>query len=258
MADLSKYDMSAVALYNRRHINYQASTRYDGIWGILDLDKEFEIPSVSDPTKVVGRKSLQYILYTQVKTESGFPLFCEVYQRAPMGPVDVVVGDCEELEHTLLMINKNPGAYLFYYLTTVAKMEQELVKTVIKVTIDPTFTNDIDNCTWDEVKLVLATPQEAENKKMAVMEKAAWYKDAYGENVFDMNKQEKKKQISSVELEDLRAEPSVKTVTMKPGEYEGSPGAETFIVGKKAAQAKQVTIWTNTLRRSFYRCCARH
>jgi len=169
-----------------------------------------------------------------------------------------VVGNYEESERTLLMINKNLVAHLFYYLTTVANMEQKLVKTVIKVTIDPTFMNDIDNCTWDEVKLGLATPQDAENEKMAAMEKAAWYKDAYGENVFDMSKQEKKKQISSVELEDLHAEHLVKTVTKKPGWYKGSPGAETLVVGKKAAQAKQAMIWTNTLRRSFYRCCARH
>ena len=37
-ADLSKYDMSAVASYSRQHINYQANSRYDGIHGILDLD----------------------------------------------------------------------------------------------------------------------------------------------------------------------------------------------------------------------------
>ena len=30
-ADLSKYDMVAVALYSRHHINYQANSRYDGI-----------------------------------------------------------------------------------------------------------------------------------------------------------------------------------------------------------------------------------
>ena len=82
-----------------------------------------------------------------------------------MSPVDVVVGDCKESGYTLLMINKNLGAYLFYYLTTVAKMKQELVKTVIKATIDPTFTNDIDNCNWDEVKLVLATSQMQRTRK---------------------------------------------------------------------------------------------
>lgn len=95
MADLSKYDMFEVASYSRNHINYQASTPYDGVRGILDLDKEFPIYSVTDSTQVVGRISLRYLLYNHIKTESGFPLFCEVHQGMPMGPVDVVVGDCE-------------------------------------------------------------------------------------------------------------------------------------------------------------------
>lgn len=45
-ADLSKYDMAAVASYVRKHINYQANSRYDGICGILNLAKEYELHSV--------------------------------------------------------------------------------------------------------------------------------------------------------------------------------------------------------------------
>ena len=105
-----------------------------------------------------------------------------------MGPVDVVVGDCEESECAILMINKNPAAYFYFYFTTVAKMEEELVKKVVKVTIDPSFTNEVDNCKWDEEKLVLTTPQDEENAKAAMLEQAAWYKDAFGENAFDMSK----------------------------------------------------------------------
>ena len=91
-ADLSKYDMSAVASYSRRHINYQANSRYDGIRGILDLDKSFEIPAVTDSSHVVGVVSLRELLYHRVKTKEGHPLFLEVHQGQPMGPVDVVVG----------------------------------------------------------------------------------------------------------------------------------------------------------------------
>jgi len=232
-ADLSKYDMSSVATYARNHINYQASTCYDGIRGILDLDKEFSIYSVTDPTQVVGTISLRYLLYHHIKTESGFPLFLEVHQGAPMGPVDVVVGDCEESERTLLMINKNPAAYFFYYFTTVAKMEKELVKKVVKSTIDPMFMSEVDQCKWDAEKLVLTTPQDEENERNASLEQAAWYKDAFGENAFDMSKKEKKRQMGEEELEDLHADCSVKTVTKKPGRYDGSPGAETFVVGQK-------------------------
>lgn len=235
-ADLSKYDMSAVATYARNHINYQANTSYDGIRGILDLDKEFTIPSVTDATQVVGRVSLRYLLYNHIKTESGYPLFLEVHQGAPMSPVDVVVGECEESERALLMINKNPAAYFYYYFTTVAKMDDELVKRVVKATVDPMFTREVDQCKWDAEKLVLTTPQDEENAKNAALEQAAWYKDAFGENAFDMSKKEKKKQIGAEELEDLHADSSVKTVSKKPGTYEGSPGAETFVVGKKKGE----------------------
>ena len=71
------------------------------------------------------------------------------------------------------MINKNPAAYFYFYFTTVAKMEEELVKKVVKATIDPSFTNEVDNCKWDEEKLVLTTPQDEENTKAAVLEQAA-------------------------------------------------------------------------------------
>jgi hypothetical protein len=70
-ADLSKYDMAAVASYVCKHINYQANSRYDGIRGILNLDKEFEVESVSDPTKVVATVTLRSILYKQFKTWMG-------------------------------------------------------------------------------------------------------------------------------------------------------------------------------------------
>ena len=63
-ADLSKYDMAAVASYVRKHINYQVNSRYNGIWGILNLDKEFALHSVADPSQVVAKVSLRAILYT--------------------------------------------------------------------------------------------------------------------------------------------------------------------------------------------------
>jgi hypothetical protein len=113
-ADLSKYDMAAVASYSRHHINYQANSRYDGIRGILDLDKLFAMLSLRD------------ILYKHVKTSEGHPLFMEVHQGEPMGSVDVVVGDYEAAERMMGMINKNPAAFFQYYLTTVAGMDEHL------------------------------------------------------------------------------------------------------------------------------------
>ena len=232
-ADLSKYDMAAVASYSRHHINYQANSRYDGIRGILDLDKQFAIYSVSDSTRVVGRLSLRDILYKQVKTSEGHPLFMEVHQGEPMGSVDVVVGDYEAAERMIGMINKNPAAFFQYYFTTVAGMDEQFVGKVLSGSMDPTFVREIHQCKWDKEKWILITPGDAEAEKLEAMEKAAWYKDAYGDNVFDLSKKDKGKKFSAAELEDLHAENSVKTASRKQGRYSGSPGVETFVVGQK-------------------------
>lgn len=232
-ADSSKYDMAAVASYVRKHINYQANSRYDGIRGVFNLDKEFLLRSVSDPSKVVATVSLRSILYTMMKTPDGLPLFCEIHQGEPMGAVDVVVGSYEQAEKMVLMMNKNSAAYCYYYLTTVAEMDIDFVASVVKGCFDPLLVCDIDNCKWEEESRVLTTPQDEENEKLAAMESAAWYKDAFGDNVFDLRKKEKAKKLSASEMEDLHAEHSVKTVGKTPGRYEGSPGVQTFVVGQK-------------------------
>ena len=54
-------DMAAVASYNRKHINYNANTRMDGIRGIFHLDKQVPFYTVSDPTKLMGRITLRLL-----------------------------------------------------------------------------------------------------------------------------------------------------------------------------------------------------
>jgi hypothetical protein len=56
-------DMAAVASYNRKHINYNANTRMDGIRGIFHLEKQVPFYSVSDPTKLMGHITLRRVLY---------------------------------------------------------------------------------------------------------------------------------------------------------------------------------------------------
>jgi hypothetical protein len=154
-----------------------------------------------------------------------------------MGSVDVVVGDYEAAERMMGMINKNPAAYLFYYLTTVSEMDEQFVRKVVAGSIDPTFVREVANCTWEKETRVLTTPEDAEAEKLAAMEEAAWYKDAYGDNVFDLSKTDKGKKFSAAELEDLHAANSVKTASKTQGHYSGSPGVETFVVGQKKGKA---------------------
>ena len=99
-------------------------------------------------------------------------MFLEVHQGQPMGPVDVVVGAYAEAERMLLMINKNPGAYLYYSLVSEAKMDEDFGWRVFVGTIDPTFVREIDVCNWNAETRVLTTPQDVENEKSAAMESA--------------------------------------------------------------------------------------
>jgi hypothetical protein len=112
-------------------------------------------------------------------------------------------------------------------------MDSGFTARVIRGCFDPVLVQAIDSCQWNEETRVLTTPQDEENERLAAMESAAWYKDAFGANVFDMSKKERPKQLSSSQLEDLHAEHSVKTAGKKPGRYEGSPGVETFVEGQK-------------------------
>lgn len=63
---------------------------------------------------------------------------------------------------------------------------------------------------------------------------------ACGDNVFDTSKMATKRYIYAGELEDLHKDHLVKTVTKQPGDYKGSPGVSTFVVGQKKAHGKAV------------------
>ena len=82
--------------------------------------------------------------------------------------------------------------------------------------MEPTLMKEIDKCKWDVKELTLTTPQDEENAKMASIEKAAWYKDEFGESLFDMEEKEKKEFATKEQLVDLyREDKSFQTVTKK-------------------------------------------
>ena len=212
--DMAKYDLAAIASFSKHHVNYQKNTLYDGVRGIVDLDRLFDIWSVTEPRELIARVSLRTIMYTKIKLGDQ-PLFMEVHQGQPMMPVDVVIGNWEKAERMMLMINKNPAAYFYYYLQDKAKIDGEWLMDVLKGTMDPILVDDIEKCSWDSEKLILTTPQDEENAKLAAMENAAWYKDEFGGNVFDMEDKEKKEFSTKEQMEDLYEEKSFQTVTRK-------------------------------------------
>ena len=212
-------NLAAVASFSRNHINYQANTIYDGVKGIMDVDRMFDVPSVTDSNISVGRVSLRMIMYTKL-TFGELPLFLEIHQGEPMMPVDVVVGNCPEAERMLLMINKNPAAYFYYYLRDVAKLDADWLVEVISKSFEPMLVRDIDKCKWEASGCVLTTPEDEVNAQAAALEKAAWYIDEFGGSMFDMGEKEKKEFSSKEQLEDLYEDKSFQTVTK--GKIRGS------------------------------------
>ena len=89
---------------------------------------------------------------------------------------------------------------------------------------------------WDKVTKVLITPEDKEKAKEEEMQKAAWYKDEFGD-FMDFAQKQKEGGQSHVDPEhiyDLDGTHSVKSIRERPGKgkkYGGSPGAPAFKVG---------------------------
>ena len=224
-------DMAAVASYSRKHINYNANTRMDGIRGIFHLDKQVPFYSVSDPNKRMGYITLRRVLYKYLKMSDGHNLLLEVHQAAPMGPVDVAVPNAEEAERMMLMMHKNSAAYLYFYLKSNTELGDVLVASLIRATMDPILVNSIEQCKWDAATRVLTTPEDEENEKAKAMEEAAWYNDEFGDHMMDTSRKEKAAFASKEALVELNCDHSFKSIHQKKGNYVGSPDAVSFQLG---------------------------
>ena len=210
-------DMAAVASYSRKHINYMASTRMDGIRGIFHLDKKVDFFSVTDPTQKVGDATLRWLLYRELKMSDGHCLFEEIHQAEPMGAVDVAVPNCEEAERMLLMLQRNSAAFLHFYFRDNSKLPAELISELLAKSMDPILVNSISKCSWDNKSWYLTTPEDAEQEKLKRMEDAAWYSDVFGDNMVDTSKKEKQQFANKEALDELHCDHSFKSIHQKKG-----------------------------------------
>jgi hypothetical protein len=211
------------------------STRYDGLSGIYDVDKQHPFYSVTDPSQVVGYLTLRYVMYNYFKMEDGSAMFHEIHQGQPMSPVDVVVANCAEAEAAMLMMQKNFAAYASYYLEEGGEIDPATIKRIIQGSLDPSLVNAITTrCKWDKEKKVLTTPEDEANEKMRALETAAWYNNMFGEHMVDTGKKEKNQYAAKEMLDELNAGHSFKSVHKKKGNYQGTPGAVEFdLSGRK-------------------------
>ena len=220
--------------YVRHHVNYQSRIIYDGLVGVVDLNREVAFYAESDSTRLMGYISLRYVLYKFMKLSNGHSLIGEICQENNLASVDIVIANAPEAETMVAMMNKNLAAYLTHYLK-VAGLNGDFIRRLVNASIDPLFLHSMGACTWNSETNVLSTPDDIEQQKEQDIEAAAWYKDEFGDHMKDKERKAKKQYAALEQFYDLDGTHSVQTIHVcAAGKgYAGTPGAATFNLGDK-------------------------
>ncbi len=199
--------------FAQHHVNFHCSMTCIAVKGISYLDATTQIKcTITGKSK--GVLSLRQVLLKYVKMSDGSTLIAEIHQSGPMGAVEVIVPNTAEAETMVLMMNRHLPAYLFHILQEV-EMDVPFIKALLKESCCPTLVEGINRCQWDKKERVLTTPEQLEDEKwLAAIEKAAWYRDEFGKHMVDGMK--KVKQYTDPEaLYNLDSEHSVKTLNTR-------------------------------------------
>ena len=129
-------DLTNMARYIRRHVNYLSSMTYEGLVGFVDLDREVAFYAESNESKVMGYMSLCHVLYKFLKLSGGHSLIGEIHQENDLASVDIVIANAPEAETMVAMMNKNLAAYLTHYLKD-AGLNEDFIKRLVDRAIDP-------------------------------------------------------------------------------------------------------------------------
>ncbi len=199
--------------FAQRHVNFHCSMTCISVKGISYLDAATQIIcTVSGKPK--GTLTLRQALLKYVKMSDGSTLIAEIHQSGPMGTVEVIVPNTAEAETMVLMMNRQLPAYLFHILQE-NEMDVPFIKALLKESCCPVLVGGINRCQWNEKERVISTPEQLEDdKRLAAIEKAAWYRDEFGKHMVDGMK--KVKQYTDPEaLYNLDGERSVKTLNTR-------------------------------------------
>ena len=242
--DTRHVDLSNLSSFVKHHVNYHASMTSDGLVGIANLDKPVPFYSVSDRNVLAGHMTLRHVLYNYVKLTDGHALCAELHQLSPLSSVDVVIPNTPEAERMMLMMKKNLGAYLNYYLTDLG-MGPIFINNLLRASIDPSMLHGIQHCTWDKKTRLLITPECEEEEQKKAMETAAWYKNSFEAFTDGKGKKPKsRKDFASPDMMfDLDGDLSVNTIHNRPGKgYSGSPGAAVLDLSGKEREKEEIVI----------------
>jgi hypothetical protein len=196
--------------FAQRHVNFHCSMTCEDLRGIVHLDAT--APVYCEITnKLQGTLSLRQVLLKYLKMSDGTSLVAEMHQRGSMGIVEIVVPNTAEAEAMVLMMNRHFPAFCYHYFIKNG-MTEAFVKTLLKEACCPTLIASINACVWDSQTNTISTPEQLEeDARMAEIEKAAWYKDAFGKHMVAGMKQ-LKTYTDPEALYNLDGERSVRTL----------------------------------------------
>jgi hypothetical protein len=196
--------------FSQRHVNFHCSMTCEDIRGIVHLDATASVLSASTG-QPIGTLSLRQVLLKYLKMNDGTSLIAEIHQRGSMGIVEIIVPNTPEAESMVLMMNRQFPAYCYHALQN-ANLDEQFVRSLLKEACCPTLVANIHSCVWDEDTKTISTPEQiADEKRMAEIESAAWYRDEFGKHMVDGMK--KAKSYTDPEsLYNLDGERSVKTL----------------------------------------------
>jgi hypothetical protein len=196
--------------FSQRHVNFHCSMTCEDIRGIVHLDATAPVLSASTG-QPIGNLSLRQVLLKYLKMNDGTSLIAEIHQRGSMGIVEIIVPNTPEAESMVLMMNRQFPAYCYNALQ-MADLDERFVMSLLKEACCPTLVANIHSCVWDEDTKTISTPEQlADEKRMAEIESAAWYRDEFGKHMVDGMK--KVKRYTDPEaLYNLDGERSVKTL----------------------------------------------
>ena len=133
---------------------------YEGLVGIVDLDREVALYAESDSCILMGYMFLRHVLYKYLKLSGGHSIIGEIHQENDLASINIVIANAPEAETMVAIMNENLAAYLMHHLKDVG-LNEDFTTRLVNQSIDPQFLHLMAGCTWNKDIQVLSTPEDA-------------------------------------------------------------------------------------------------
>ncbi len=97
--------------------------------------------------------------------QDGNPMVTELHQRAPQGPVDMVIPNTSKAEVCSKMFNKQPAGYLYHVLPLFWATEL-FIKTILRRSMDAGLATEAPRCKYNKDMQILTTPCNAQQESI--------------------------------------------------------------------------------------------